>query len=154
MPDTDDAYVPTISFLGAWASNGVSIASTLPQTGGQKMPTERRKSPRYPFAATAEIIDEKENARSSSQVSDLSMQGCYVEMANPFPQGTNVMVEIYTDTDFMEAHATVAFLEPKQGMGLAFHDIQPCFSTVLNKWLGKASGRKTSGSKTLSDARA
>lgn len=116
------------------------------------MTLERRRSPRYPFAATAEIYDEKENARTSSQVSDLSLRGCYVEVMNPFPPGTNVLVEIYTETEFMEAQATVAFLKPKAGMGLTFNEIQPCFTTVLNKWLGKAATRKTSASKTLSNA--
>jgi hypothetical protein len=116
------------------------------------MGIERRRSPRYPFAATAEIFDEKENARTSSHVSDLSLQGCYVEVMNPFPQGTNVFVEIYTETEFFEVHATVAYLKPKAGMGLTFSEIQPCFTTVLNKWLGKASTRKTSGSKAFSNA--
>jgi len=82
------------------------------------MRTERRLAPRYPFLAMAEIIDEKENARKSSQVRDLSLQGCYVEMINPFPEGTNVMVEIYTENEFLETRAKVAYFEPKQGMGL------------------------------------
>jgi len=116
------------------------------------MGIERRRSPRYAFAATAEIFDEKENARTSSQVSDLSMQGCYVEVRNPFPQGTSVFVEMYTETEFLEVHATVAFLKAKVGMGLTFNDLQPCFTTVLNKWLGKAATRKTTTSATLSRA--
>jgi hypothetical protein len=36
------------------------------------MRTERRREPRHPFVARAEIIDEKENARTSSRVSDLT----------------------------------------------------------------------------------
>jgi PilZ domain-containing protein len=116
------------------------------------MGIERRRSPRYPFAATAEIIDEKENARTSSHVSDLSLQGCYVEVRNPFPQGTSVFVEIYTETEFLEVHAKVAFLKSKAGMGLTFNELQPCFTTVLNKWLGKAATGKTTRSKTLSSA--
>jgi hypothetical protein len=116
------------------------------------MGIERRRSPRYPFAATAEIFDEKENARTSSHVSDLSLQGCYVEVMNPFPQGTRVFVEIYTEAEFLEVHAKVAFLKPKAGMGLTFNELQPCFSTVLNKWLGKATTRKSAASKSLSHA--
>jgi len=90
----------------------------------------------------AEIVDEKENARTSSQISDLSPRGCYVEMLNPFPQGTNVLIEIYTETEFLEVHATVAYLEPKQGMGLTFSELPPQFAGVLNKWLRQANGRK------------
>jgi hypothetical protein len=40
------------------------------------MSTERRRAPRYPFIAMAEIVDEKENARTSSRINDLSLHGC------------------------------------------------------------------------------
>jgi PilZ domain len=106
------------------------------------MRMERRRSPRFPFIASAEIVDEKENARTASRVSDLSRNGCYVEMANPFPQGTNVLVEIYTENEFLEAHATVAYFEPMHGMGLTFSEMQPYFVGVLNKWLLQANGKK------------
>jgi hypothetical protein len=105
------------------------------------MPTERRRAPRYPFIARAEIIDEKENARTSSRVSDLSHHGCYVEMSNPFPEGTTVVIEIYTDTEFLEAHGTVARIEPKRGMGLTFDEMPAYFAGVLNKWVMQANGR-------------
>jgi PilZ domain-containing protein len=106
------------------------------------MRAERRRAPRYPFIAMAEIVDDKENARTSSQVSDLSLHGCYVEMTNPFPEGTNVLIEIYTETEFLEAHATVAYLAPKQGMGLIFSEMPQYFAGVLNRWLVQANGRK------------
>jgi PilZ domain len=106
------------------------------------MPTERRRAPRYPFIARAEIIDEKENARTSSRVSDLSVHGCYVEMMNPFPEGTTVVIEIYTETESLEAHGTVARIEPKRGMGLSFDELAPSFAGVLNKWVDQAHGRK------------
>lgn len=101
------------------------------------MHTERRRSPRHPFLASADITDEKENIRSASKVSDLSLEGCYVEMADPFPPGANVTIEIYTDDDFLESHATVVRYEPKTGMGLSFHEMQPHFAGILKKWLGK-----------------
>ena len=106
------------------------------------MQAERRRSPRYPFAAMAEITDERENARTSSKISDLSRNGCYVEMMNPFPQGTNVLIEIYTDSDFLETQATVAYFEPKQGMGLTFTEMPAHFTAILNKWLKQANGRR------------
>ena len=106
------------------------------------MQAERRRENRYPFIAMAEIVDEKENARTSSKVSDLSMHGCYVELMNPFPAGTNVTIEIYTDSEFLEAHATVAFLEAKQGMGLTFREMPDHFSNILKKWLTQAKSRK------------
>jgi PilZ domain len=106
------------------------------------MRAERRRETRYPFIAMAEIVDERENARTSSRISDLSLHGCYVEMMNPFPAGTNVMIEISTDTDSVETQATVAFHEAKQGMGLMFREMPEYYANVLNKWLAQAKGKK------------
>jgi PilZ domain len=102
------------------------------------MKTERRQTPRYPFSALAEIVDEEENARTSTRVSDLSLHGCYVEMSNPFPAGTNVMIEISTETESLETHATVAHIEPKRGMGLTFGEMPKSLANVLNKWVVQA----------------
>ena len=102
------------------------------------MKTERRHTPRYPFSALAEIVDEAENARTSSRVSDLSLHGCYVEMNNPFPEGTNVMIEISTETESLETHAIVAHIEPRRGMGLTFGEMPKSLANVLNRWLVQA----------------
>ena len=102
------------------------------------MPVERRRSTRIPFAANAEIIDEAENTRSTSQVSDLSLHGCFVQLPNPFPEGTPVTIEIYQDEDFVETSATVAYFMPKRGMGLTFTGMEPQFTSILKKWLSQS----------------
>jgi hypothetical protein len=102
------------------------------------MPDERRRSLRIPFAASAEIIDEAENTRSTTQVCDLSLHGCFVQLPNPFPEGTSVTIEIYKDQDFVETPATVAYFVPKRGMGLTFNGMEPQFASVLKKWLGQS----------------
>ncbi len=102
------------------------------------MPTERRHTPRIPFAASAEIIDNAENTRSTSQVCDLSLHGCYVQLPNPFPEGTEVTIEIYKDDDFLETPATVAYNMPKKGMGLTFVGMEPQFASILKKWIAQA----------------
>jgi PilZ domain len=99
--------------------------------------TERRREPRVPFHATAEILDTQANFRSSFEVRDLSAGGCYLETPNPIAPGKNLLVEIYTDNEFLETHATVAFAE-QNGMGLTFSVMQPFFTEVLNKWLAQA----------------
>ena len=81
------------------------------------MRTERRKATRHPFIARAEIIDERENARTSSKISDLSLSGCFVEIGNPFPEGTAVVIEIYTEDEMLEAHGTVARRLPRCCIG-------------------------------------
>src|ERR1051325_11972607 len=49
---------------------------------------ERRRGPRYPFIASAELIEQKADVRIASRISELSQNGCYLDMMNPFPQGT------------------------------------------------------------------
>jgi hypothetical protein len=102
------------------------------------MSVERRRSSRIPFAASAEIIDEAENTRSTTQVSDLSLHGCFVQLPNPFPEGTPVTIEIYKDEDFVETPATVAYFMPKRGMGLTFTGTEPQFAAVLKKWVSQS----------------
>jgi hypothetical protein len=99
---------------------------------------ERRRTPRIPFVASAEIIDEAENTRTASQLSDLSLHGCFVQLPNPFPEGTPVTIEIYKDEDFIETPATVAYFQPKRGMGLTFNGMEPQFASVLKKWLSRS----------------
>jgi hypothetical protein len=103
---------------------------------GLSLSLERRRSPRIPFLASAEIIDETENTRSTSQLSDLSLHGCFVQLPNPFPEGTPVTIEIYKDEVFVETAATVAYFMPKRGMGLTF--TEPQFASVLKKWITKS----------------
>jgi PilZ domain len=104
---------------------------------------DRRRTPRYPFSATAEIVDQQEDLRVHSQVRDLSSGGCYVETPDPLPPGKNVMVEIYTDNEFLESHATVAFSESNLGMGLCFGVMQPYFAAILHAWLAQAESHYT-----------
>jgi hypothetical protein len=106
------------------------------------MRTERRCEERHPFIALAEIVDEDENARTSSKITDLSLHGCYVETVNPFQQGTNVVVEIYTETESLETPATVAFLKAKRGMGLSFKDMPESCAHTLHGWLKQARDKR------------
>jgi hypothetical protein len=106
------------------------------------MRAERRRTPRYPFIAEVEVTDEKDNSRTSTHIRELSLHGCYVEMSNPFPEGANVVLEIYSEKEFVETHATVAYVERDQGMGLTFGELPSYYAVVLNKWLEQAKGQK------------
>ena len=106
-------------------------------------PEDRRRKPRYPFSAAAEIFDQDEDTVIPSKVRDLSEGGCYVETSDPLPPGKNVKLEIHTDGEFLETLATVAFREDKEGMGLTFGNMQPHFNSVLINWLAWAQDKYT-----------
>lgn len=99
------------------------------------MTEERRRAPRYPFVASAEIIEDTSGAKMSVRVSELSLNGCYLDLNNPLPVGTVLMVKIFTASDFFEAPGTVVYSHPNLGMGVEFQEVKVFFQSVLKKWL-------------------
>ncbi len=99
---------------------------------------DRRRTPRYPFVATAEVVERSSGTPMRARVSDLSLYGCYLDMPNPLPSGTRVLVKIFTETDFFESDASVLYSQANLGMGLAFRDLKSHFLPTLQKWLLQA----------------
>ena len=102
------------------------------------MEQKQRCEPRYPFIASAELLEEISGARMSSRISDLSLNGCYVDTINPLPDGTLVHLRIFTETHAFEAPATVVHSQAFLGMGMKFRDVQPESVEVLRLWLPEA----------------
>jgi hypothetical protein len=96
--------------------------------------TNRRRTPRYPFIATAEIVEKSSHASSSTRVSELSLHGCYLDMPHPLPKDAPVIVKIYSEGKFFEASGVVVYSLPA-GVGIFFQDIRPQFLSVLKQWL-------------------
>jgi hypothetical protein len=103
------------------------------------MDSERRRSPRYPFIASAEVMESESGARLEVRTCDLSSAGCYLDMMNPLPLHTKVKIVITHQGHVMLVGAVVAHIEPNMGMGLKFTDIEPNFAAVLETWLRQAS---------------
>jgi PilZ domain len=99
------------------------------------MGEQRRRTIRYPFDAPAEVSDEKFGSQLSMRVSEISLNGCYLQTEAPFPAGAELFVKIFSEGSFLEARATVAYSRPKAGMGVAFRDLKPYFVAVLKRWL-------------------
>ncbi len=99
------------------------------------MEQERRRSPRFPFIASAEVLEESNSSQLSARISDISAAGCYVDTINPLPGGTPVRVKIFNETQSFEAPATVAYSVAHLGMGLGFGEVPPSSRDVLRDWL-------------------
>lgn len=102
------------------------------------MEQERRRSPRFPFIASAEVLEENNGSQLSARVSDLSATGCYVDTINPRPGGTAVRVRIFNETQSFEASATVAYSVVHLGMGLSFAEVPASSRDILREWLPAA----------------
>lgn len=111
------------------------------------MRKEQRRTPRYTFIASAELIEEKTDVRIATRVSELSLNGCYLDMMNPFPQETLVLVKIFAGDESFQAKSKIIYVQPNLGAGVAFLGIEPQPLAVLQRWLEQAQkdGQKRSG---------
>jgi PilZ domain len=99
---------------------------------------EKRRSPRYSFIASAELIEERADVRIASRVSELSLHGCYLDMLNPFPTGTMVLVKIAAGDSFFEAKAKIIYAQPNMGAGVTFLQVEGDSQAALERWLDGA----------------
>jgi hypothetical protein len=96
---------------------------------------DRRRTLRFPFDASADLAEENSNTRMVARVSEISLNGCFLQTANPLAKGTAIVVKIFTEGRFFEARALVAYSQAKVGMGIVFQEVKPYFASVLKKWL-------------------
>jgi hypothetical protein len=106
------------------------------------MDSERRRSPRYQFTADTEITEVASNTRLGGRTSDLSMSGCFLDMVNPSPEGTEIRVTVHHASASFTALGRVVFVFPNVGMGVVFTNAQEDQLAVLQKWLADLSGSK------------
>ncbi|HTQ59486.1 MAG TPA: PilZ domain-containing protein [Candidatus Solibacter sp.] len=106
------------------------------------MQDERRRTPRYPFSGSVELIRIGEKAGISAKVTELSLYGCYVEMPDPFQKGTQIMLKIYSNGKFLETQGIVVYSHETQGIGVNFQNVNPHYLTVLKQWLIEAAHLK------------
>ena len=102
------------------------------------MEQERRRTPRYSFIAQAELHEDRSQVRVVSRVSELSLYGCYLDMMNPFPADTLVMLKITADDATFEAHCKIIYSTPNVGAGVVFLEVDPKYQPVLKHWLESA----------------
>jgi len=99
------------------------------------MDSERRRAPRYPIIADAEITEIVSNTKLRARTSDLSAGGCFLDMLNPSPEGTEIRIRISHANTTFTALGRVVFLFPNMGMGVMFTSVDASQQAVLQKWL-------------------
>jgi len=101
---------------------------------------ERRNHPRYPFIATAEVVEIGSGARIQGRISDLGRGGCYIDSMSPLGVSSEVKIRIVDKSRTFVAQGKVVFATPGMGMGLMFTTIEPEQLLVLERWLAELSG--------------
>jgi PilZ domain len=75
------------------------------------------------------------NTHLRARTSDLSLVGCYLDMTNTLPEGTEVRLHIFHEDANFTAFGVVIHCHPNMGMGVRFTDVQLDQHEILEKWL-------------------
>ena len=94
-----------------------------------------RKSPRFPFIASAQVIETRTEARLQARTSDISRDGCYLDMLNPLPKGTRLKINVIHHNQQLDAVGHVVHSELNVGMGVQFEEIGQ--RSVMDAWLAE-----------------
>ena len=95
---------------------------------------EDRRGLRFGFEAVAEVSAENAGASAKGRVTELSLRGCFVEVAGAFAEQQSAAVKVVHGKEVFEARARVIYVRPG-GVGLLFTEIHPHFRAVLQKWV-------------------
>jgi len=96
---------------------------------------ERRRTPRFAFSETTEIVVPPTRETVLARTSDISGGGCYVDLQNPLPEGTFIRMTISGDCGSLVTEGRVVYIQQRIGMGVAFQPIAESQNRVLNSWL-------------------
>jgi hypothetical protein len=96
---------------------------------------EQRKHPRFKCHNSVELLAQG-GASFWATIADLSVDGCYVEMAIPLPPGTKVKVGIWIGETKSWADCEVAYSTAGFGIGLKFNRISEADLERVRQFLG------------------
>ena len=94
-----------------------------------------RRSPRFPFIASAQVVETRTEARLQARTSDLSREGCYLDMLNPLPTGTMLKINVTHGNLQLDVLGRVVHSELNVGMGIQFEEIGQ--HPVIDTWLSQ-----------------
>lgn len=98
---------------------------------------ERRTVPRYPLIATSEILESSSAMRLTGRISEISRKGCYVDVLNPLPVGTEIQLRISRDNGSFSTAAKVIYADQGMGMGVAFVNTAADQLQILDAWISE-----------------
>ena len=117
-------------------------------TGG----SERRQSPRYKCAGSAQFRVQGSDVRTWGTLTDISQHGCYVELMSTFPVGANVDLELELNGIRADVKGEVRASYPCLGIGIAFREISDENRLRLLEMLRSLSPADHPGTAVISEA--
>lgn len=77
------------------------------------------------------------------QLTDLSLGGCYLEIASPFPASSRITLSMRAAGVEVRAQGVVRVMHPDKGMGVEFTQATPEHRASVEKFLGTLTGNRT-----------
>ena len=95
-----------------------------------------RRGQRHPVAVDVEVTNLELGIQIKERTIDLSLYGCGVSTATPFPAGTKVMLKVAHGGQEIVAFGKVIYGRRDIGMGIVFTMIEPRDQELLEDWFG------------------
>lgn len=106
---------------------------------GQFQGAEKRRSPRYKCAGSAEIREDGRDVRTWASFTDISLHGCYLEAQATYPSGTILHLKLEANGIVVETKGNVRVTYPYLGMGIAFESMSDENQARLRRLLATVS---------------
>jgi hypothetical protein len=97
---------------------------------------DRRTSPRVKCANSVEVYPTGETAPIRTKTADLSLGGCFLEMPNPLPKGTQVRIALWIKESKIWANGEVVTSTPGFGIGVKFTEITEPDKNQIKQLIG------------------
>ncbi len=135
--DDGTAYLRRLKTHDAAPGN---IPGSAPEAAPVPSAHERRIGPRYQCTGSAEL--RAGSARLWGTLRDISLHGCYVEMATTFPVGTEVNLALQAAGVWVRTGATIRATYPSLGMGMSFTELAATQKSHLKEILAAVAEKR------------
>ena len=115
--------------------SNLPAATAEPQNSYSGSNKDRRRSPRFRCAGSAEFTAQDSNTRMWGTLTDVSLRGCYVEMSTTFPVDTKIDLVLEALGIRFRTRGTVRISYPFLGMGILFTEIMSDQKALLEQLL-------------------
>lgn len=97
--------------------------------------SNRRRYHRHKISLPIELRDERVNAPTRINATDVSGNGCYVETMLPLPIGTVLRIDFWLDSEHLNISAVVRTCDPGVGNGIEFTGMTPDSKARMQAYL-------------------
>jgi hypothetical protein len=96
---------------------------------------ERRAHPRFKSLNSVELYPNNQATPIRARTGDVSLGGCFIEMPNPLPKGTEVRIALWVKELKLWARARVVTSTPGYGIGVEFTEMAEPDKSQLKQFL-------------------